>query len=61
MGHLEHRPQLGCGVGEADKAHVAEFVKFYAANDAAIAEAAAYIPLNDEAAAALVSAVEAMG
>ena len=45
----------------AEKAHVAEFVKFYAANDADIAEAAAYIPLNDEASAALVAAVEAIG
>ena len=44
-----------------EKAHVAEFVKFYAANDADIAEAAAYIPLNEEASAALVSAVEAIG
>lgn len=45
----------------ADKPQVAEFVKFYAENDGDIAEAAQYIPLNDEASAALVDAVAAMG
>ena len=45
----------------AEKSHVSEFVKFYAENDAEIAEAAAFIPLNEEQAGALVSAVEALG
>ena len=45
----------------AEKTHVAEFVRYYAENDAEIAEAAQYIPLNDEAAAELLSAVEALG
>jgi len=45
----------------AEKPAVAEFVKFYATNDGEIAEAAQYIPLNDEAAAELVAAVEQLG
>lgn len=45
----------------ADKPQVAEFVRFYAANDAEIAEAAQYIPLDDAKAAELVSAVDALG
>ena len=44
-----------------EKEEVAEFVRFYADQDAAIAEAAQYIPLNEEASAELVSAVEAIG
>ncbi|MCU1432731.1 MAG: phosphate binding protein [Actinotalea sp.] len=45
----------------AEKTHVAEFIRFYAENDAEIAEAAAFIPLSDEAAGELVDAVEALG
>ena len=45
----------------ADKAHVAEFVKFYAENNATIAEAGQYIPLNDEESAALVDAAASIG
>jgi len=45
----------------AEKPAVAEFVKFYAANDGEIAEAAQYIALDDTMAAALVAAVEALG
>ncbi len=41
----------------ADKAQVAGFVDFYAENDAAIAEAAAFIPLNEDQVAALQDAV----
>lgn len=45
----------------AEKPYVAEFVKFYADQDAEIAEAAQYIPLNDEQAGELVAAVEQLG
>lgn len=45
----------------ADKPEVAEFVRFYAAEDAQIAEAAQYIPLNEEQSGELTSAVEALG
>ena len=45
----------------ANKSHVAEFVRFYAANDGEIATAAKYIPLNEEAAAALADAVAQLG
>jgi phosphate transport system substrate-binding protein len=45
----------------AEKPQVAEFVRFYAANDAEIAEAAQYIPLDDTASAELTAAVEALG
>jgi len=45
----------------ADKPQVAEFVRFYAERDGEIAEAAQYIPLDDAAATALRSAVEALG
>ena len=45
----------------ADKAQVAGFVRYYADNDAEIAEAAQYIPLNDEQRSALVAAVDALG
>lgn len=45
----------------AEKPYVAEFVKFYADQDAEIAEAAQYIPLNDEQAGELVAAVESLG
>lgn len=43
------------------KPHVAEFVRFYAANNSEIAAAAQYIPLNEQLAAELVSAVEQLG
>ena len=45
----------------AEKSQVAEFVRYYAENDAEIAEAAQYIPLNEEASAELVGAVESLG
>jgi len=45
----------------ADKPQVAGFVRYYADNDADIATAAQYIPLNDEQRSTLVSAVEALG
>ena len=45
----------------ADKTHVADFVKFYAENDGDVAEAAQFIPLNEEMAGELVDAVAAMG
>jgi phosphate transport system substrate-binding protein len=45
----------------AEKPQVAEFVKFYAANDGEIAEAAQFIALDDTMAAALVAAVDALG
>ena len=45
----------------ADKPHVAELVTFYAANDGEIAEAAQFIPLNEEMTGELVDAVAAMG
>lgn len=45
----------------AEKPQVASFVDFYVANDAEIADAAAYIPLNDEQRTELESAVESLG
>lgn len=45
----------------AEKPHVAEFVRFYAENDAEIAEAAQYIPLDDAAAEELKAKVDALG
>jgi phosphate transport system substrate-binding protein len=45
----------------AEKPQVAEFVRFYAENDAEIAVAAQYIALDDTASAELVAAVEALG
>ena len=45
----------------ADKPQVKAFVDFYAQNDAAIAEAAQYIPLNEEQQAELQSAAESLG
>ncbi len=45
----------------AEKPQVKAFVDFYAQNSAEIAEAAQYIPLSDEKAAALNSAVESLG
>ena len=45
----------------AEKPAVAEFVRFYAANDGEIAEAAQYIALDDAMAAELVAAVESLG
>ncbi|WP_024285712.1 PstS family phosphate ABC transporter substrate-binding protein [Cellulomonas sp. KRMCY2] len=45
----------------ADKPYVAEFVKYYAENDGTIAEAAQFIPLNEEMAGELVAAVDALG
>jgi phosphate transport system substrate-binding protein len=44
-----------------EKPQVAEFVKFYADNDAEIAEAAQFIQLNDEQSTALDDAVSALG
>ncbi len=45
----------------ADKPEVAAFVDFYASADEEIAEAAQYIPLNDEQRGELTSAVESIG
>ena len=45
----------------ADKPQVKGFVDFYAQNDAEIAEAAQYIPLNEDQQAELQSAAEALG
>ncbi len=45
----------------ADKPQVAEFVRYYAENDGPIAEAAQYIPLNEEQATALTDAVGSIG
>ena len=45
----------------AQKPVVAEFVRFYAANDGEIALAAQYIPLDETAASELVAAVEGIG
>ena len=45
----------------ADKAQVAEFVDFYVANDAEIAEVAQFIPLSDEQATALEDAAASLG
>lgn len=45
----------------AEKPQVAAFVDFYAANNGAVAEAAQYIPLNDERSAALQDAVAQLG
>ena len=45
----------------ADKPQVAEFVEYYAENDGPIAEAAQYIPLNEEQVTALTDAVESLG
>ncbi len=45
----------------AEKPEVAAFVDFYAQNDARIAEAAQYIPLNEEQSAELKTAVESIG
>jgi phosphate transport system substrate-binding protein len=44
-----------------DKPQVKAFVDFYAQNDAEIAEAAAFIPLNDEQRSALESAASSLG
>jgi phosphate transport system substrate-binding protein len=45
----------------AEKPQVAEFVRYYAANDGTIAEAAKFIALDDASAGELVAAVEALG
>ena len=45
----------------AEKEQVKAFVDFYASNDADIAEAAAYIPLNDEQRSELESAASSLG
>ncbi len=45
----------------AEKPEVAAFVDYYATNDAEIAEAAQYIPLNEEQSAELQTAVDSIG
>jgi len=45
----------------AEKPQVAEFVQFYAESDAEIAEAAQFIPLNEEQSTELTDAVESLG